>query len=196
MKEEDIKIIARSEAQRIYSQNQSTGQFGVNQTSFHTHNGTDSPKVSQKNIIPNMATSGSITFAHIGNYTLNINPNNNPTTITCYGIVNDGATPTVRCQTFGTAHLGPSYYFQPNSDNSVVFGGPVQQFIQSSTYLAVINGGTFYALNDEENLVDIEYPVGTIHARLTLVAYSLNTITLKVPYLDSGWQIIVNLVMS
>jgi hypothetical protein len=77
-----------------------------------------------------------------------------------------------------------------------VFGGPVQQFIQSSTYLAVINGGTFYALNDEENLVDIEYPVGTIHARLTLVAYSLNTITLKVPYLDSGWQIIVNLVMS
>jgi hypothetical protein len=47
MNEESIKKIS----QDTYTQNQSGGQFGVSPTTFHTHNGTDSQRIKQNDII-------------------------------------------------------------------------------------------------------------------------------------------------
>lgn len=46
MNEEDIKIIA----QQVYDENQTSNQFAVSQTPFHTHNNADSPQLDFKNI--------------------------------------------------------------------------------------------------------------------------------------------------
>jgi len=303
-------------------------------TTRHNHDGINSPRVFQGNLIKPMSGSGSITFSHTGDYILNLFPNSNPnpTLILCYGIVIDSAgfvftvsppasyrftaTPasaslgavytnnghsftvlktiyassdlltsgtgaptasgtltlssgagdpiitfssssrvpnavigsvytingglytvlgsitggvslytdgnvsppdsgvlslvsgsgdpnisyslytastTVRAHTMGSAQLGQSYYFQPDTNSTVKEGGPVQSFIQSSTYFSTSNLGAVHALTDEGNLVDVEY--SGIHARLTLIDYNNTSIVLRVPYLDSGWQIIVNIVV-
>lgn len=191
MDEKEIRKIIRDEIQK----NTNTSQYSSMQTSSHAHNGIDAPRVNQVNIEPSTRVSGSITFASIKTYILNINANPNPTLILCYGIVVDSASsPTVRAHTFGTAQLGKSYFLQPSSGNSVITGGPLQQFIQSSSYLSVDNSANVHALTDEGHLVDVEYG-GTIHARLTLAAFDSESVTLKVTHLDSGWNIIVNLVI-
>ena len=132
MKEEDIKIIARSEAQRIYSQNQSTGQFGVNQTSFHTHNGTDSPRINQNNITT--GTTAFLDFGVSGSGTGTINTLQNITFITGHGIAYDtSANPIVKKALITSeARLGKCYLYnwQGNTDNIPVSGGFTEPYLQ------------------------------------------------------------------
>lgn len=192
-------------------------QSGTPQVDSHTHDGVNSLKVKQSNIIPSISAGGFITFAHIGNYVLNINCNPNPTLLLCYGTVYNSATAVAKAFTFGSAQLGKSYYFQPLTTSSIQVGGLVQPFIQSCSSFTADNSGATqasfllnptgseYAITNTDgifhssvgiySLVDIEYPIGTIHARLTLVSYDGNTVTLNVPYLDAGWQILVNIII-
>ena len=196
MTETQVRKIVQDEMMNNY-------RSGTPIISPHQHNGNDNLQINQENIIPSTRASGSITFSSIKRYTLNTNSNPNPTLILCYGTaINSntssvtGLSPSARAHTFGTAQLGKSYYFQPGTSSSVI-PGPIEPFIQSSSYIAVDENFSpfeFRALTDEENLVDIEYG-GTIHARMTLVAFDKNTITLDVSHLDSGWSIIVNLVI-
>lgn len=189
MNEQQIKQLIRDELSAQKYKN------GAPTISPHTHDGVNSSRINQASIIPAIRTSGSITFAHTGPYTIQTNGNPNPTLILCYGVVVDNVgSPTIRISTFGSAQLGPSYYLQPDTQSTVKVGGPKQPFIQSSTYLSVQNGGTFHALTDESHLVDVEYG-GTTHARMTLLSYTSSTITLSVDNLDSGWNIIVNIVV-
>lgn len=165
----------------------------------HTHDGNNNLNVSQSDIIPSTRVGGRIQFSRVAKYTLNIKANANPTLLLCYGIVVDNeSSPTIRVQTFGTAELGQSYYYQPLTESAVTPGGPVQPFIQHSTYVSVQASGAngvFHALADEGNLVDVEYPVGTIHARLKLISVDNTTMTLEVTHLDSGWTIITNIIV-
>ena len=234
MNEEQVKKIVQQEMANNHTS-------GSPQVPPHQHNGVDNLKVNQANIIPGNRVSGSITFSHIGDYTLYCSGSLNPTLILCYGTVVDSvSTPTIRCHTMGSAQIGRSYYFQPLSTDSVSIGNsPVQPFIQSSSYMMTSLGGhtityagtsigssgstfltppvltpgqaqaltsvslntsaitvytpVFHALTDEGHLVDVEY--SGIHARMTLTGYTQNSITLHVDNLDSGWAIIVNLVV-
>jgi len=186
--EENIRQIVQDEISKNY-------RSGAPLVPPHQHNGNDNLKISQTNIIPGFRTSGSITFAHIGDYVLNIGVNPNPTLILCYGIVINKPTPgqTRRAFTFGSAELGQSYSLQPQSADSVKTGGPLQSFIQSSSYISVDNAGNVKALTDGQHLVDVED--SSIHARLSLKSFNQNSITLTVNNLDTDWQIIVNLVV-
>lgn len=190
LNEQEIRKIVRDEM------NSQKYQSGSPIISPHVHDGVTSPRINQASITPAIRTSGSITFAHTGAYTIQTNGNPNPTLILCYGIVvDDAGSPTVRIHTFGTAQLGPSYYLQPNTQSTVKVGGPKQPFIQSSTYLSVAaSGPAFHALTDEGHIVDVEYG-GSTHARMTLLSFTPSTITLNVDNLDSGWNIIVNIVV-
>lgn len=189
MNEQQIRTLIRDEL------NQQRYTAGTPIVSPHNHDNNNSPRLSQSDIMPAVRTSGSITFARIATYKINTNSNPNPTLVLCYGIVVDSASaPTKRTHTFGTAQLGQSYYLQPDTLNTVKVGGPIQPFIQSSTYFYVDNTGVVHALTDEENLVDVEYG-GIIHARMTLTAFDSKSITLDVTHLDSGWNIIVNIVV-
>ena len=53
MDENQVKKIA----QETYNENASSREFTVSPTSFHSHNGTDSQKINQKNIIPSPVSS-------------------------------------------------------------------------------------------------------------------------------------------
>lgn len=188
MNEDQIRKIVRDEFEKNY-------KSGSPKVPRHQHNNVDNAPIKQSDVVPSIRASGSITFAEAKIYTLNINSNPNPTLILCYGtVVNSASSPTFRAHTMGSAQLGQSYYFQPATTSSVN-PGPIQQFIQSSSYFSVDSTATVHALTDEENLVDVEFPVGTIHARMTLTGFDRNSITLNVSHLDAGWNIIVNLIV-
>lgn len=48
---DDFETKMRSIAQALIDQNQTSDQFAVSQTPYHTHNGTDSPRVSFKDLV-------------------------------------------------------------------------------------------------------------------------------------------------
>ncbi len=193
MTEEQVRQIVQSEIQR---QN-SGARFAMNPSQYHTHDKINSPAIDSNNLIPSVVTSGSVTFQQATSYTFNLNTNFTPSLILAYGIANNGvgAPATIRAHTIGSARLGQGFYLQPKNTTEVVMGGPPQQIIQSSSYISVENGGTFHALTDEGNIVDVEYG-GTIYARATVTAFSRTAITINVPFLEAGWQIIVNYVIS
>ena len=70
-------------SQRVIDRNQTQDQFGVSQTPYHTHNGTDSQRIIQSDIIPGLRASGNITFAQNTSYKLGITFN--PHSIMFYG---------------------------------------------------------------------------------------------------------------
>lgn len=192
MDEQKIREIIRDEYNKI----QGLDQFSSFQTSSHNHNGTDSPKINQSNIVPSVRASGSITFSQSTLYQLALTFN--PTSVWFYGIAvnNSGSSPTIRAHCVGNAQLGPSYYFQPDTTTSVKIGGPIQNIIQSSTSFLVdssVNPPVVRALVDEGNLVDVEYP--TIVARATITAFTSESITVTVT-VASGWVIIGNYLVT
>ena len=161
----------------------------------HVHDDVDSPKISQSNIIPQIRiTSGNITFASKSTYTIGVNFN--PSFILFYGeVINADAS--VKFHVVGSAILGPSYYLQPVNNRTVTVGGLLENITQSSSSYGVeIAGPTFHILSSTFHIVDIEYPLGTIHARMTVKSYSNKSIIVTVDDLDSGWNIIGNFIIS
>lgn len=80
---EDFEDKVKQVAQDVHDDNSTSDQFAVSQTPFHTHNGQDSQKISQSNIVAGTRASGNITFAQSTNYRLGITFN--PTNIMFYG---------------------------------------------------------------------------------------------------------------
>ena len=141
-------------------------------------------------------------------YTLNINGLFTPKNILCTGnVIGSG---TERYSFIGTAQLGPSFYFQTSDSRSVVVGGPQYPFtdpnnpaygtnipMQSCSYWgSESNGGIRHNLVGNFHIIDIQYPVGTSHARATIIDFSRTSITVAVETLDSGWEINANFVIS
>lgn len=192
MDEQVIRRIVREEIAKTSS----SKRFDVQNIPYHTHNGIDSPRVNESSLVQSTSVSGSITFEQTTQYTLQLNANFTPSNILAYGIVVDSASsPTVRCISVGSANAGPAFYFQPGGSTFVVTGGPQQDIIQSSTYFAHIGGTSTRALTSEGHIVSIEYG-GSIHARATVLSFSKSGIVIDVPFLDSGWSIIVNYVVT
>ena len=207
-----VRRIVREEMDRKSNQS----RFQLNSIPQHTHNGVDSPLLKEENIIPSVSVSGSVTMTSIGIYTLNLNASFTPKHIMAYGNAFNAVPPdysglTVRAMSVGSANLTPSFYFQPNDSQSVVTGNiqypfPTEQPdgtymnvpVQSSVYLATIQGGSPAArsLSSEGHIASVEYPGGTIHARVTVVGFDKNAVYLSVPYLDSGWSITINYIIT
>lgn len=83
MDDNKIRQIVRDEIAR----NDNRGRFGLNSIPYHTHNGIDSPAVSQNYVVPGTRAMGSITFAQTARYTLGITFN--PSSILFYGVAID-----------------------------------------------------------------------------------------------------------
>lgn len=183
-------------------------RFGLQQTQLHAHTGNDgTPQIKAENVIPSVSVTGSVTFAQKTRYTLNLNASFTPRQIQVYGIIAGayGGNQT-RILTIGTAQLTPTFYFQPQTDTSVVTGDIQYPFqdkpAQSSSYLNVTRGGTsnFFAGVSEDHILSVGFPDPTseadIKARVTVVDFSRTAIILDVPYLEAGWEITLNFVVS
>lgn len=161
-----------------FSEGQGPG-FSSAGAGFHTHNGFDSPKIPQTNIIPSLRASGSIAMSTTDTrYTLGLPFN--PSMVQFYGNVVHYAIPgdptsiDIRAFVYGTACLGPSYYFQPQSGTSVAVGGPIQNVIQSCSSLLTSESAltNFTAIVSEGHLIRVQNALGTIVASATVPSLS------------------------
>lgn len=203
MNETDIRRIVQEELRR----SNAGSRFGVANIPNHRHNGVDSLQISQSDILPSTSVSGSITFAQQTTYTLHLNASSTPSSILCTGNATDG---TQKYMFVGTAQLGPSFYFQPQTDTSVVPGGPQYPFrdpnhpeygtnipMQSCSYYGQESaGGAVHTLVGNFHIIDIQFPSGTSHARATVTDFSRSSITVVVDALDGGWKINANFVVT
>lgn len=207
---EELRGQMREEIQAAMQAAAERSQFNVKSIPLHKHDGIDSPRIKEDSLIQSVSVSGRITFAQVATYTILLNASFTPTNILAYGNVTGGAQ---RYFTFGSANLVPSFYLQPNNDTSVVTGNiqypfidpningatrtPVTVPLQSSSYFGAESaGGTMHTLAGEGHLVDIQFPLGTTHARATVTDFSRDSITIVVTNLDSGWEINVNIVIT
>ena len=252
----------RAIAQQVFNENSQGGQYSVYPTSLHTHNGTDSLKINQNDILPGTRiNSGSVAFSQQTRYTLGItfNPTridffgnaiganlvftvtaanatagatytNNSSTftvlttiagattlVTTSGSGNPASsgtltkatgtgdatitfssvtTNTVRVNLSGGALLGGSYYFQPSTSTSVTTADTIQNITQASQYFAVSDSGLVRTLLGQTHIVDVQYPVGTTHARMTVESFTSDGVVLNVETLDSGWTINGNFIIT
>lgn len=204
----------RKIVQQEIAKSNNASRFNLSAVTDHVHNGIDSPRIKEDDLIQSVNTAGSITFGTQGaTYTINLTTNFTPTFVLAYGVVTDSAgSPNIRCHTIGSAQLTPGFYLQPESSRSVAMGGPQYPFPTSqpdgSTATVPIQGSSFIYTNDsantffagvsEDHLVDVftGSSVSDIQARVTLVDFSRSFVKLYVPYLTSGWRINVNYVIT
>lgn len=177
----------RQIVQQELAKSSQSKRFNLTDTTRHQHTKNDSAPVSQNDITPGNSVEGTITFAQTTVYKIGVNFN--PTSVFVHGNVtgNGGE----KFLVVGNAQFGPSFYLQPGTSTSVVTGGPRQTIIQSSSYFGGTSGvgGALHTVADEGHIVDVEYPLGTIHARATIIGYDNKNLLVEVNNLDGGWAI-------
>lgn len=160
------KPLTKSEVQAMIDAAARKGQFTSFNTSRHEHNGSDSPRVHQWDIIPGTSALGSITMASNQRYTLGLTFN--PTQLLFFGVA-VGATNGERVQIAAAAKFGQTYYFTPESSSSVTQGGTEYNVVQGGSWLWTDNGTTtFRSRAIEGHLVNIDSDGSTIVARATI----------------------------
>lgn len=131
----------------------------------HTHNGKDSPSISQADVIPGRSAIGSLTMENNQRYKLGLTFN--PTQLLLFGVAvgPNGE----RVQIASSARFGTSYYFQPESTSSVTQGGPEYNVVQGGSWLWTDNGTTtFRSRAVEGHLTNIDDVGETIVVRATI----------------------------
>lgn len=166
----------------------------------HNHDGSRTVKLSQNNITPNIRAMGSITMSTLGQ-TYRLGTIANPTALTFFGTVTNGSGGhDFRAFTFGNAQLGKSYYFQPQSSNSVTEGGLPENIIQGCSSLVVDSTNTqakVYAPIGQEHLIDVwTSDPNTILVRATVTEFAVDHVSIYIDNLASGWSITGNFVVT
>lgn len=201
MDDKQIRRIVQDEMRRGASKS----RFGLQMPQNHAHTGIDgSPQIKQSDVVPSTSVTGFISFADTTTYTINLNASFTPRQILAYGIVTgEYSANQTRIMSIGTAQLTPTFYLQAETTRSVVTGNLQYPFqgkpAQSSSYINVTRGGTanFFAGVSEDHLLSVAFPTtANILARVTVTDFSKTAITLDVPYLESGWEITLNFVIS
>ncbi len=155
-------------------------RFGINAIPRHVHNGTDSPNVSQKDIVPNIRVLGDINMDTNNRvYTLGITFN--PTSLLFLGACTDTPVSNNRAIIIGNAQLGKTRLFQASTSSSVTTGGALQNLIQASTQFWSIGSGT-HVWTSQTYLADINGA-----ARLTVVGYSNTGVQVKCSFISGAW---------
>lgn len=187
--------------QQALAKSNQQARFNLNVNPRITHNGLDSPQISQSRIASKLRAEGTVTFSEATTYKLGTTFN--PTAVWVHGNVTGPSGE--KFLVVGNAQLGPSFYFQPQSATSVSLGGPQQNVVQSASYFGFDSAKTFHTLVGEEHIVDISYS-GLVFARATVgqwveqanstfvnapPQFDATGIYISVNTLDSGW--IINL---
>lgn len=201
--EATVRRIVQEELRR----NTNGGRFGLNTIPFHTHDGVNSQKIKEENIIPGASVYGDVTFSSVDTYKINLNSSFTPSSIFVYGLTTgDYSGAAQRSIFFGSATVTPTLYLQSATTRSAVTGN--LQFplngkpAQSGVYFSSNRGSTSftYAGVTEDHVVSVAFPdptsIADIRARLTITEVTRDYITVDIPYLDSGWSIIASFVIS
>lgn len=187
MTDQAIKQLIQSE---IYKARQ-TGAFNLQTINRHEHNNVSSNPINQGDTTPGFKAEGRISFDQTTTYKIGLTFN--PHSIAIQGNVTGASGE--KFIVVSNAQFGPSFYMQPQSTTSVVIGGPQQTILQSTTYFGS-DGSNFHTVADEGHIVDVEYPLNTIHARATITKYDNTGFYVTVDDLDANWEITLSFTVT
>ena len=164
----------------------------------HDHDGVNSVAVLDTDVVTDYRSGGSISLATEGT-TYKLGVTNKPRSIMFYGLVTSSAD-NVRSLVIGSAHLGKSYYFQPDT-SSTVKPGSFGNIYQSATCLTIDSDSTLSAgvkaIVSEGHLINAILTSGSdIIARATVTAFSNESVSVYLATLASGYTVDGNFVVS
>lgn len=164
---EQLRKEFRDTATEIFDTRAKEQKFSSFDTTNHEHNGKDTKRIKQRDIIPGDAAAGRITFETTGRR-YEIKLTFNPTQVLFNGVASDG---TDVAMISGCARLTPGgYYLQPLSPSSVR-PGETYPVVQNST---CVWGGTFASAPASEGHIARAQRSGTIYASLTIPGGGFN----------------------
>lgn len=201
MNEEQIIQIVQNQL------NTSRYQAGNPIVQRHIHNGVDSPKISQSNVIPITNVNGAFQMAQNATYTFNLPGNQIPQAITFYGgAIDTTDSPKMHAIGSGSAQFNNNQQFQPGTSTSVNTGSVSVDIIQGGSYLVITDGlpitapGTYASFAASyspassilrlsgSHIVYVTDASNNVYARATILSYSATSIQVKVE-LAANWSI-------
>lgn len=186
MNDQQIRKIVREEIQRANN----SSRFRVQSIPEHTHNGIDSPKIAESNLIRTPILLGSIEFSSDTTYSLKYNAEYTPSMVTMYSNVIGPSGERFVC--IGSAYLTPSFYFQPSTSSSVEIGNIQYPFegypAQSSVYFGTDSGGSRRTVVSQFAIISVEYPLGTVLFQMKVKGFSKTDITIENTVFTTGWS--------
>jgi len=206
MDDQKIRKIVQEELRK----SSQSSRFGMQAVQYHTHDGTNSPRVNQDSIVPAASIMGSITIDQVATYRINLKSNFTPQAIYTTAAVTGSASGTVRAQSVGSAQLTPTFYLEENlpSGQSVAnttietldFQFPFNRKpAQVSSFLWTTRSLStgFFAGTSRDHIVSVFNGVSPgpedDFARVTVTDFSKDFIILDVPILASGWNVFLNI---
>ncbi len=185
----------RQIAQQVVFESNNSSQFNVTPIPFHTHNGSDSPKVNAVNLIYNdKLLTGIVGENETTRFTINLGIAN-PTSIQAFGITrNNLAGAAIKKSSYnGNAQLGNC--FQQNAVNVPPNGQNVVQTC-SNIFFDNTSGAWVPSCQVALNylaIADINNPSTT--AYLQVISYDNTSITF-LAFAATDWRLTVNLIIT
>lgn len=160
-------------------QEKSASRFQQGGVSRHVHNGSDSPRVSEADLLPKTKILGDITMQTNGRV-YNFSLPSAPKSVRFLGAAT-GSGPK-RAMIVGEAQLGPSFEFSADTANSVTVGTQNLNIIQGSTQFIQSSGPSF-SVNTSENYIASL----TSDSRLEVISFDSTSVQIRC-LLGSGWS--------
>ncbi len=191
--QKELEQRMREIAEEVFKAQATDSKYTVSQVPFHTHNGTDSAQIEQKNVIRNIINFGSFTATE-GTSTVLLNNIPNGSMVVFSGVaIATGKAAMIN----GHGYFGRGYDFNLGEDltksTSGVQGVP---FLQMSNfmYIAISGGGAVTARTGTTPYLGYADD-GAQVARLEIINYSNAAVTLEAT-VATGWVLGGNLIIN
>lgn len=189
--QEEMEKRMREIAEEVYLNQTKDSKYSVSQVPFHTHNGTDSSQIEQKNVIRNIINFGSFT-ATAGTSTVLLNNIPNGSMVVFSGVaIATGKAAMIN----GHGYFGRGYDFNLGEEltktTSGIQGVP---FLQMSNFFYLDLTGSPQARTGTTPYLGYADD-GAQVARLEIIDYSNAAVTLEAT-VASGWVLGGNLIIN
>lgn len=186
-------------AEQVFDEKLKQTQYSFKGLPFHTHNGTDSPKIPESSTTASFTANCALTMATDGQtYTIGLNFQGKRLDFDGIALHKTAGTIDKRAIVIGMARLGNSYELQADSNSAVVVGGEIKKFRQGSSALCTDEAATpvFAASRSQNFIAFVQQPgTGATVAQAEVVSFSSSSVKIKVT-LASGWELQGNMFVS
>ena len=203
MNDQIKQYIEQQISQKMLSFNNSQQyQAGAPNITPHTHDGNNSSKIKESDLIPSVVVNGTVTMKQgtitgtapsqvftFATYTIPTVPN--ARSVRFYGgALNTTASPAIHAYITGECSLVTGYQYQTATSNSIGLGTIPVNFVQGSAAMIVSNGNLAFLRNSQGHVVycaDSSSPEN-VYALATVVGYTNSQIIIQTA-MQSNWSI-------
>lgn len=175
------------------AQQADSSQFTTSQVPNHAHNGIDAPRISQSDIVPNIAYTAVLGFSPGAPYTTLIPIPANATSLSYHGFASNnagGGSATKRAIISGEAYFAPSYFYNANLNQLPTTSIPLSQ-VCNSMYIDSGNSSNTRTYTDATHLVAMADETSTDGNPLLSIIinfYQQGYISVTQDAWNSAWQ--------